>query len=273
MKNNNKTSKKGSLRVNERWFSYFSKNKDEITMINLALKEIAPIKDKLNNVQVAIRANEPHTDSLSFKKQSDTLITVGDALANELKADNNSIYIAMQVGEGCKIYFYCSDTDLLYDSVSNVMAGFADFEFEVDFSEDKEWEVYYGLYPCPWQFQSMGNLRVIKQLKKKGDQLIEPREVKHTISFESKADRKGFLKDAKKQGFSVSDIFEDSSKWKPYGLEVSRVDKVDWINVDEYVLYLWELANQCNGFYDGWETWTKGSASPPPGDLMNDTQD
>jgi len=40
----------------------------------------------------------------------------------------------------------------------------------------------------------------------------------------------------------------------PFRLHVRRIDKVDQNSVDEYVIYLWKLANDCNGDYDGWET-------------------
>jgi len=32
------------------------------------------------------------------------------------------------------------------------------------------------------------------------------------------------------------------------------VDKVNLESVDEYVLSLWQFAEECNGDYDGWET-------------------
>jgi hypothetical protein len=39
-----------------------------------------------------------------------------------------------------------------------------------------------------------------------------------------------------------------------YGLSISRRDKVDWDSVNTVVLDLFELANEMDGDYDGWET-------------------
>jgi regulator of RNase E activity RraB len=52
----------------------------------------------------------------------------------------------------------------------------------------------------------------------------------------------------------VSDNEKTSSGKFPYKLHISRIDNVDFDSVDEYVLDLWEFANECNGDYDGWET-------------------
>lgn len=275
MENYNKQKKEESKKVKEHWDYYFCNNKkgvNEITALNLALNEIAPIKNKPNHAGVTIRANDLHTDSHSIQKEWKTVSKIAYALANKVKADNNSIVIARQaVTENNTIHLYCSDTDILKDSVSSVMSEFADYQFEIDFIEDKDWKVYSELYPSERQFQSMGNRQVILQLLEKGDDLSEPREVEHTIFFKTKADRKRFLNKIQKKGFSVNDKFtEDSIKGHPFGLLISRVDKVDFKSVDEYVLELWKLAKQCKGFYDGWATWTNGEAPLPVADSLQE---
>lgn len=231
MKNNDTSTKKEEpIQVKEQWGFYFSKNRDATTALNLALKEIAPIKDKPNLALVTLRAKDPQTDNPSYLKETETLSEIEFAIAKEVKADSNSIHIGRYTGVRNKtIYFYCNDTDLFNETVSNVLEGFADYEFEIDFHVDKEWKGYFGIYPSEWQFQSMGNMHIITQLIKMGDQLSEPREVEHIIFFKSKTDRKRFLKKFEKQGFNVVDkFFEDSKKEHPYGLVVSRVDQVDW---------------------------------------------
>jgi regulator of RNase E activity RraB len=41
-------------------------------------------------------------------------------------------------------------------------------------------------------------------------------------------------------------------KRNEFSLHIGRVDKADYESVDNYLLYLWELANNYNGSYDGW---------------------
>ena len=41
---------------------------------------------------------------------------------------------------------------------------------------------------------------------------------------------------------------------RPYTLQISRIDKVDYNSIDKVTLYLWELAVKYSAKYDGWET-------------------
>lgn len=273
MKRKNKTSKKKPRQVRDHWDFYFSDNKVGSTAINLALKGIAPIKNKPNLARITLKMNNPQANGFSSQEESGILPQIENAIANQGKANNNSIHVARHTGGGNRtIYFYCDDTDSFNDLVCHVMAGFADYQYDIDFQEDKEWKVYSGLYPSKWQFQFMMNRNVIHELIKNGDNLSQARPVEHTLLFKNKTDRKSFLKEAKKQGFTVCDQFYEKSL-EAYGLEISRVDKVDWKSVDEYVFKLMNLAEQHHGLYGGWATWTDENASPPAIGLENDFLD
>lgn len=101
--------------------------------------------------------------------------------------------------------------------------------------------------------QVSGNEEVIENLKKNGDDETIQRDVFHWIYFKSKQDRKHFLEEVKKQKFIVvvQDEVEDEFS---FSLQIKRLDKVDITSVNQYVLYLWDLAQIHHGVYDGWET-------------------
>jgi regulator of RNase E activity RraB len=104
-------------------------------------------------------------------------------------------------------------------------------------------------------FRSIQNRRVVDQLEKGGDKLTKAREVDHWLYFKTEKDRETFLLKIKTEGFSIVDKdFDNSLGTLPYRLHIKRVDKVDLESVDIYVIHLWELATECNGDYDGWET-------------------
>ncbi|MCL2132103.1 MAG: ribonuclease E inhibitor RraB [Lentimicrobiaceae bacterium] len=118
----------------------------------------------------------------------------------------------------------------------------------------KKWGSYFNsLFPSPQQSQSIANRRVIDQLKKHGDSLTKEREVFHWIYFKTEKDRESYLDKIKNDNFTVVNKQKGKGKYR-YGLEIKRVDKVDLDSVDKYVIYLWRLANETNGDYDGWET-------------------
>ena len=96
---------------------------------------------------------------------------------------------------------------------------------------------------------------MVENLESNGDPLTKRREVHHWIYFKAKADRLDFLSKIKDEGFQI--INQDTITEKtdfPYSLQIARVDNVDIDSVNDYTLNLWELANECNGDYDGWET-------------------
>ena len=94
---------------------------------------------------------------------------------------------------------------------------------------------------------------VVEYLKKNGDKLVKPREVFHWIYFKTELEADNFIKDTENKNF----IFVSKRKVEdnyPIQVELKRMDKVDIKSVNEYSLYLLELAEKYNGDYDGWET-------------------
>lgn len=100
----------------------------------------------------------------------------------------------------------------------------------------------------------MSNRDVLENLEKNGDSLTIEREVFHWIYFKSENDRSKFILLVKEKRFEiVEEVFNTEDEY-PYSLQIKRVDKVGYEDIDHYTLSLWVLANENNGIYDGWET-------------------
>lgn len=275
-KSKNKSNKKAKQQVEQKWFLYYNDSKDVITVVNRGHIDIGPIWSKPNLAQVTIKMNQPQADGFSSDKESDICMEIGDAIKVQESAGDNSIQVAFQTGYGNWIlYFYCDDTDSFDDSVNKAMTGFASYQYDIEFQKDKYWDVYLkSLFPTEWHFHSMSNQFLIKQLLKMGVDLSKAREVEHTLFFKHKTDRKDFLKEVKKLGFTaIGNHFDHTLTEHPYILVISRVDKVDWISVDQYVFQLIELTKQHHGFYDGWATFTENNPSSPPIGFEDDVPD
>ncbi len=225
--------------------------------VDLGLRKVAPIADKPNVVWVSIKMNNPREDGLSSQEESGLLGDIEDALVQKIISKHNAIYVGRLTSSGDRdLYFYFGDTTLYDKTISEVMVTYPKYQFDFGSKEDKEWGGYFDfLYPLPQQFQSIQNRRVIEQLEKGGDKLTKERDVFHWIYFKSDSDREKFLEKIKNDKFSIVDKGSDKS-WGEfaYRLQIKRVDKVDQKSVDEYVIYLWKLANEMGGEYDGWET-------------------
>lgn len=243
----------------EEWEFYFSNVDDKLgsIFVDLGLHKIAPIIDKPNVVWISIKMNNPREDGLSSQEESGLLGDIEDALVDKITSKHNSIYVGRLTSAGDRnLYFYLGDTTLYDKSISDVMVAYPKYQFDFGTKVDKEWDGYFNfLYPTPQQFQCIQNRRVIDQLEKGGDKLIKSREVFHWIYFKSNIDREKFLEKIKNDNFTIVDKGSDNT-WGEfaYRLEIKRIDKVDINSVNEYVIYLWKLAIEMNGEYDGWET-------------------
>lgn len=243
----------------EEWEFYFSNVNDKLgsLFVDLGLRKVAPMTDKPNVVWVSIKMNNPREDGLSSQEESELLGDIEDALVDKIISKHNSIYVGRLTSSGDRdLYFYFGDTTLYDKTISEVMVAYPKYQFDFGSKEDKEWSGYFDfLYPTPQQYQNIQNRRVIEQLEKGGDKLTKEREVFHWIYFKSESDREKFLEKIKNDNFSI--VSKDSDKsWGEfaYRLQIKRVDKVDQNSVDDYVIYLWKLANELNAEYDGWET-------------------
>lgn len=225
--------------------------------VDLGLRKVAPLTDKPYLVWVSLKLTNPREDGLPSNDESKILWEVEDALTENIKSKHNAVDAGSMTSDGDRYYyFFLADTTLYEKTVSEAMVAFPTYEFDYGVKEDKDWSAYFDfLYPLPEQYQSILNRRVVDQIEKAGDMLTKSREVIHWIYFKSESDLEKYLDEIKDENFIVVSRDCDTS-WGEFShkLQIKRVDKVDINSVDEYVIYLWKQANECNGVYDGWET-------------------
>ena len=253
------TSSQPQVEHKEEWDFYFSNVDDKLASlyVDFGIRKIAPIADKPNVAWISIRMNNPREDGLSSQEESEILFQIEDILVEKIISKHNSVYVGRLTSNGDRdLCFYFDDTTFFEKTISDVMVAFPKYRYDLGIKEDKEWCDYFNfLYPSPQQFQSIQNRRVVELLEKEGDNLTKEREVFHWIYFKTEEDREKYLDKIKNDNFIVVDKGSDKSCSEYcYRLDIKRVDKVDLNSVNEYVIYLWRLANETNGDYDGWET-------------------
>jgi uncharacterized protein (TIGR01619 family) len=243
----------------EEWDFYFSNVDDVIGSfyIDLGLLNIAPVSDKPNLVWIALQINSPREDGLSSNEEFETLKAIEDRLQTFILSKHKAIYAGRLTTDGHRdFYFYMGDATLYDKTISEAMVAFPSYSFDFGIQEDTQWKQYFDfMYPNPRQYQSIQNRRVIDQLEKHGDPLTKARPVDHWIFFKTEADKEKFLSKISDDGFTIiTNNYDKELGETPFRLHISRIDKVDYNSVDDYALELWELAEECNGAYDGWET-------------------
>ena len=120
--------------------------------------------------------------------------------------------------------------------------------------EDKEWETYFNaLYPDKYNYQGILNNKLIYQIQMDGDTMV-PRVLEHCLYFKTQKARKEFLEKVETEGFRRIDKREDEvvdeTNEYPYQIVVGRED--DFRNANSVTWYLMELAEELEGYYDGW---------------------
>ena len=238
----------------EEWDFYMSNVDDVIGsfFIDLGLRKIAPVTDKPNIVWISIKMQNPKENGLSSSEESELLYAIEDNIANNITNQHNAIFVGRLTTNGMRqLFFHFGDTTDYEKTITQSMSKYPTYEFDFGGKEDKDWGVYLNfLYPSPIQYQMIMNGRVIRNLEQHGDNLTKERMVDHWIYFETENDMQSYISEIEKQNFKVISSKQDESK--KYVLNVGRVDKVDFHSVNDYVLYLWELANVHKGDYDGW---------------------
>lgn len=244
----------------EQWDFYLTNIDDKpgSIMVDLGLASVAPVHDMETVVWVSVKMNSPNKENgLSTSEELETLGQIEDFLVEKLRRKHNCIYVARATTDGNRdFYFWFGNTTLYDKTISETMVQFPKYTYHFGTKVDKEWKSYFEfLYPLPQQLQSMQNRNVVEQLEKNGDKLTKPREVNHWIFFKSENDQATFIKKIQADNFKIElQEFNKSLGEFPYKLRISRFDKVGYEDIDEYCIHLWQIAKECNGDYDGWET-------------------
>ena len=238
----------------ENWDFYMS-NVDGVIgsfFIDLGLKAIAPVADKPNVVWVSIDMQNPRENGLSSDEESELLYAIEDDIVNNITSQHDAIFVGRLTSDGMRqLFFYFGDTSDYEKTIIDSMSEYPTYEFDFGSKEDQEWEEYLDfLYPLPSQYQMIMNGRVVRNLEQQGDNLTKERMVDHWIYFETEDDMRNYISEIEEQNFKV--ISSKQNEDKIYVLNVGRVDKADYHSVNNYVLYLWELAGKHKGDYDGW---------------------
>lgn len=246
----------GQKKYPEDWNFYLTEidGKHASIQLNLALKQVIPLKEKPNLTWVSVKLNSPTENGLTTNEESEILFKIEDDLLAKVNS-KNTLYIGRLTNDGRRdFYFYSKNADVFKTEAEKISKEYPNYKILIHFKEDKNWNAYLDIYPSEMDLQSIGNRSVLENLEKNGDNLTKAREVFHLIYFNDETDREKYINEVAKENFEVSEKTYDKKIELPFGLKIKRIDYVGYDKIDEYTLYLWQLAKNYNADYDGWET-------------------
>jgi uncharacterized protein (TIGR01619 family) len=245
------------MEIKQSWDFFIKRigDKSASIFLNLGLKEIAPVASFNKRISIFIEMQTILPNGLSSSEENETLWKIEDILVESLE-NKHAIYIARMTHNGRRdIFFYAQNDEILLDkAISDSMVKFPSYQYSYKIEDDNEWDFYLNfLYPNSTEMQVILSRHVIQNLQNNGDDLTSEREVDHFLYFDTAENRELFLAKISDAGFKVlNQNHEKERKTEAYTLNISRVDKVDQNSVDKYVLFLYDVAEECNGRYDGW---------------------
>ena len=245
--------------MSDSWDFYFCQVDDHPASIfvDLGIHDDVPVADLSDMAWLRLYMLQPREDGLYGKEEYDRLIEIEDALTEALaNAEIKIAYVGRNTSNGCRdFYFYAANGTQAETCLSMSMVPFPEYEFEVGSRPDPDWGTYREfLYPNPRALQTILNRRVLDSLEEHGDHHDIEREVTHWIYFQSPDDRARYLNAVVQKAYKVVSQNDDGKDKRQFGLTISRSHTVDYRTINDVVLELFDLAGECSGDYDGWET-------------------
>ena len=165
--------------------------------------------------------------------------------------------------------FYVKDTMNLRTSINQLIdRNFGQSKNYTVVERDKNWDYYKNnLYPKDLSEDFFINQDFLRQLVEEGDDLTEPRELKHWIYFYNPKKRSVFIDEIKNLDFNIDSVnFKKGKKFLdglnslyysrvrkyPYEVKISRKDSIGPSSISKLTKMLQAIAKTVNGKYDGW---------------------
>lgn len=249
----------GGILMSEHWDMYFGYIDDKLASIVLDMAIWQEIDTQKFNHCFCIRLKlkEPNQDGLPIGQESNQINEMEDAILERL-SPKNFINVGTVTSNGVRDMIFYSDQEsknALMEAAEQFIRP-TGYEFEVfEIEEDETWEFYDDfLYPNQYQQQHMGNQQVVISLEQAGDTLDVPRKVEHWLYFNDLKMMKSFMKEIKKERFSIEEKSKKVDEDGKYMVSISRIDSVDLDSINEVTDLLVEISEKYEGEYDGWET-------------------
>jgi regulator of RNase E activity RraB len=131
--------------------------------------------------------------------------------------------------------------------------------------EDARWDFYRDtLYPEPEDTLWMQDRQLVEELASEGDAIDRAREVDHFVVFKDTRQRKKFVTQAVRLGYTVGELTDDDADESDpsYEVRLIRTHPVTLEAVSPITRELARLAWKFRGEYDGWGCMSMLGKSP-----------
>jgi regulator of RNase E activity RraB len=231
-------------------------------VVDLAWAEAGPDESLPVCTLLRIPFAEAGEGGLGGDEEVDRIRAVEDVLLETVQDELGLVMVATVRGGGAMDYWFYGATDRSEELLDAAASAFEGYEVEGGSQEDPEWKQYFdALFPDRHGMRQIGDQRVLLALMEAGDQSEVPRAIEHLAVFATKDCAEGFAAKVKEEGFRVDGVSEvsaeegeevdEDAKWK---VEFANQSAAELGDIMPVTAHLEDLAEECGGCYDGWQT-------------------
>ena len=192
----------------QQWESYFSQrnNRPAFTRTNLALKDIFPLEGYNKRGVFSLFFQNPQDNGLPDSSEYETINDIEDEIEIIIESFGGIYSGIITTNGGYDMIFYLKDDSGIEKEINRVMQSyFKEYQYDFSIKEERNFETYFNiLYPSKYEYQSILNQKVLRELEQEGDIPTKPREVDHYILAFGEPSKENIIKELKNLGFIMS---------------------------------------------------------------------
>lgn len=247
------------LKVNAQddWVSYIvTKDKGPMVVsVNLKYEYARP--NYKNLLIVGTHTSNCFKNGYPTEEGLEKMYTFSDSIANivDKQTKNRLIGILTYQCSGFDI-FYVKDTTNLRKSITRfIKSNFSTSKNYLQIEENKKWKYYReNLYPIDDSEEFLINHEFLTQLVYEGDDLEQPRTIRHWFYFNKAKRRQKFINKIRALDFKIDSLnYKKDRDFYRYELQVSRKDSINPKSISNLTKTLIGFAHLFYGEYDGWD--------------------
>ena len=236
---------------NEIWFEYNWKLRGNPAQFHVDMQflpepEILNTRGKLISISCTLRKKPSFFERRQMRS---TLRRIDDAIRS------SSIFAGyIELQDSIWYYYYTSDSRLLV-RIHEVLAGTRSQKWDCTLSDEPDHETYYHLL-CPdtARWQAHNNQIYSDSLKKRGDDLSQPRRISIHVCLPALGKDDPFFDDAKQLGFAIGSIDCNESYQLPYSISLHTVSPAHEERLTELTTSAIHLAERHSGVFERIDT-------------------
>ena len=252
--------------IESQWDMYITdiEGSKALVLVDMALSGVAPLRDYKFLFGIQLEILNPEEDGFYNADEQAKLFEIEDRAVEIVTKQSPSRFVATVTSGGNRImYFYSKNDEFLAALVGQIASEYPQYSFNYMVDTDGPWNFYYNaLLPGVLEQQLMDNRRIHDAMVAQGFDVKKQRPTCHWFYFENGAKRRQCAVRLMAWGYEVLDdnFYDEEVIQAPFGLKVACMQDMQLETLFEKTYASFELAEEYEGLYDGWQLMDEGES-------------